>query len=185
MANITEDGNCADKLNQINTEPRAGGCIRMWRRDIALKGAAVLLIFFLVTSIFSYTKIHLKLRHHQAQVQNNVPQGGEISLNIEKYKKTVSSILWVQLALVACYVPFAVAAVLDVKGIKSDVARLTTETLVYLNSSLNPLLYCWKIREVREAVKDTIRQLCCVENVTWVHSVDRIDRHKVIITTAN
>ena len=31
--------------------------------------------------------------------------------------------------------------------------------LVYLNSSLNPVLYCWKIGEVRQAVKDTIKAL--------------------------
>ena len=32
-------------------------------------------------------------------------------------------------------------------------------TLVYLNSSFNPLLYGWKIRELRQAVKETLRQL--------------------------
>ena len=32
---------------------------------------------------------------------------------------------------------------------------------LYLNSSLNPLLYCWKIKEVRQAVKDTIKQVSC------------------------
>ena len=164
-----------------------GGAIRMWRRDIALKGASVFLILFLVISIFCYTRIHLKLRHQQAQVQNIVPQGQpngeEIPLNIERYKKTVSSIMWVQLALVACYVPFAIAAVLDVNGIKNDVARLTTETLVYLNSSLNPILYCWKIREVRKAVKDTIIQLSCFKNVTCVHRIHHIHEHNVAAAT--
>ena len=38
---------------------------------------------------------------------------------------------------------------------------LFTKTLVYLNSSLNPFLYCWKITEVRKAVKDTARAFCC------------------------
>ena len=33
-------------------------------------------------------------------------------------------------------------------------ARRYTITLVYLNSSLNPILYCWKVEEVRETVKD-------------------------------
>ena len=34
--------------------------------------------------------------------------------------------------------------------------------LLYLSSSLNPILYYWKLNEVRQAVKDTIRQvLCC------------------------
>ena len=32
--------------------------------------------------------------------------------------------------------------------------------LVYLNSTLNPVLYCWKIRSFRNAVKDTVKQLC-------------------------
>ena len=37
-----------------------------------------------------------------------------------------------------------------------------TFTLLFLNSTLNPILYCWKIDEVRQAVKDTIRKvLCC------------------------
>ena len=153
----------------------SGGSIRMWRRDVALKGAAVLLTISLVTSIYSYTRIYLKLRHHQAQVQNNAPREG-IQLNIARYIKTVSGIIWVQLVLVACYVPFAVAAVLDVNGVKNDVARLTTETLVYLNSSLNPILYCWKIRELKQAVKDTIRRLFCFENVSRVESIDPVNQ---------
>ncbi len=69
--------------------------------------------------------------------------------------------MWVQLALVACYVPWVIVAVLDAKGIEHDVAWLATETLVMLNSSLNPILYCWKIREVKQAVKDIIRELYC------------------------
>ena len=36
-----------------------------------------------------------------------------------------------------------------------------TEILVYLNSSLNPFLYCWKISEVQQAVKETIREVLC------------------------
>ena len=163
------------------------GWIRMWRRDIALMETSGLITICLVISTYSYTRIHCKLRHQQAQIQNIAFQGQpnreEIPLNIERYKKTVSSIMWVQLALVACYVPFAIAAVLDVNGIKNDVARLTTETLVYLNSSLNPILYCWKIREVRQAVKDTIMQLNCFKNVSCVHRVDHIHHLNVSVIT--
>ncbi|XP_078384633.1 adenosine receptor A3-like [Oculina patagonica] len=141
------------------------GLLRVWKKDIAIKEASVFLILCLVTSIFCYTRIHLKLRHQQAQVHNNVPHGqkkGEvIPLHIARYKKTVSSIMWVQLALGAGYAPWGIVAVLYANGIKHDVAWLATETLVFLNSSLNPLLYCWKIREVKQAVKGTIRQLHC------------------------
>ncbi|XP_078342068.1 melanocortin receptor 5-like [Oculina patagonica] len=144
----------------------SGGCFRVWREDIPYKGTIFLVILCLVTSSFCYTRIHLKLRHQRFQVQNNVPHGqqnGEgIPLNIARYKKTVSSIMWVQLALVTCYVPWGIAAALypNYNAIE-HVAWFTAITLVFLNSSLNPMLYCWKIREVERAVKGTIRQLYC------------------------
>ena len=33
--------------------------------------------------------------------------------------------------------------------------------LMFFNSTLNPFLFCWKISEVRQAVKQTIRQAIC------------------------
>ena len=139
------------------------GILWVWRDEITDNAIPVGLIICLVTSIFSYTRIHFKLRHHQAQVQNNVPDGqqsGEgIPLHIARYKKTVSSIMWVQLALVACYLPWLVVPMLY---FEYEVAWIATETLVFLNSSLNPILYCWKITEVKQAVKGTIRQLFCL-----------------------
>ena len=138
------------------------GWLWVKRIDIALKVATVGLTLCLVTSIFCYARIHLKLRHQQAQVQSNGQGHAEgIPRNIARYKKTVSSIMWVQLALVACYLPWIIVAVLDANGIKHDVAWFAVATLLFLNSSLNPILYCWKIREVKQAVKDTIRQFSC------------------------
>lgn len=124
-------------------------------------------ILSLAISIFSYMKIYFKLRQHQAQVQGQFHQeqlnGGGIPLNITRYKKTVSSISWVQFVLVACYIPFVVVSILTLDEENTfDVLWSATVTLVYLNSSLNPILYCWKIKEVRQAVKDLIRNYCCL-----------------------
>ena len=41
------------------------------------------------------------------------------------------------------------------------IIRGIATVLVYFNSTLNPFLYCWKISEVRRAVKQTIRQAIC------------------------
>ena len=123
-----------------------------------------------VTATFCYTKIYSILRHYQTAVQDHVhqgqPNGGAgISINMARYRKTVSSALWVQLTLVACYLPQnTVAAVFAISGLATPTLGITwavTLSLVYLNSSLNPFLYCWKIREVRQAVKDTIRRFRC------------------------
>ena len=138
---------------------------------IALTAFVILALLSVVISFFSYTKIFLTLRQQQAQVQAHVqgqPNGiGEMPLNVARYKKTVSSIAWVQLTLVACYVPFSICVIKATNGWDGTVKRIvwnTTVTLVYLNSSLNPLLYCWKIKELRQKVKCTIKKFCCCLN---------------------
>ena len=121
----------------------------------------------LVTTIFAYGKIFVTLRHNQIHVQSHAAQGQPsqpIPLNIARYRKAVYSALWVQVTLVLCYLPHGIVFILAVqRGISLSVhlALRWTLTLVYLNSSLNPLLYCWKIREVRQAVKATLRQVFC------------------------
>ncbi|CAH3169681.1 unnamed protein product, partial [Porites lobata] len=113
----------------------------------------------LITSWYQYIGTALCLNYvAQGQPSQAIP------LNIARYKKAVYSAMWVQGTLVACYVPFGiVVALTPQQGMALSVylSRQFTATLVYLNSSLNPLLYCLKIREVRRAVKETLRQLFC------------------------
>ena len=142
------------------------GTLWTWRGDIFLKAVSSLFLFCLLIVIFCYTRIHFKLRLQQTRLQNHVsPQGqangGRIPLNIARYKKSVFSILWVQLVLAACFVPWSILVLLFFNGIENPLAWIGTETLLYLNSSLNPILYCWKIRGVRRAAKATIKQLKC------------------------
>ena len=124
-------------------------------------------VLCLVTTIFAYTKIFFSLRHNQIHVQNHVAQGQPsqaIPLNTARYRKAVYSALWVQGTLAICYLPFYIVAVFTPqRGMPLSIylARNFTVSMVFLNSSLNPLLYCWKIREVRQAVKETLRQLSC------------------------
>ena len=124
----------------------------------------------LVTAIFAYTKIFVTIRHNQTHVHVDHVQSHvflrqpsqAIPLNIARYRKAVYSALWVQGTLVVCYLPFVIiGALAPQRGISLSVylAWQFTGTLVLLNSSLNPLLYCWKMREVRKAVKETLKQL--------------------------
>ena len=141
-----------------------------WSIRISLIIASGFVILAIVISIVSYTKIFLRLRHQQQQVQlqSHVQQqmnGGGIPLqNLARYKTTVTTIAWLQLTLVACYVPFGISVILlrinGWTGINADMLWFSACTLVYLNSSLNPILYYWKLRAVRQAVKDTARQFC-------------------------
>lgn len=133
---------------------------------IGITSAGILLS--VVASTFSYTTIYLKLRHHQARVQDYVnqrqPNAAEIPLNLARYRKTVSSALCVQTALLACYLPYATTT--GIFAITRVTSRLrvgfawpVTLSLFYFNSTLNPFLYCWKMKEVRQAVKSNLRKL--------------------------
>ena len=121
----------------------------------------------LAISIASYTKIFYALNRQQIQIKGHIQQkipSQPVPLNITRYRKAVYSALWVQLALVVCHLPYGIIAIslsytrLHNISLTYIIVWSIAVTLVFFNSSLNPFLYCWKISEVRQAVKRTIRQ---------------------------
>ena len=145
----------------------AAGSFYISHNRIVIWCSIILIPSCSVISIASYTKIFRTLRNHQAQVQDHVQQqpSQTTALNMERYRKAVSSALWVQLALAVCYVPkFIILVVINHSKTYSSrlvVIDAITTILVYFNSTLNPFLYCWRIREVRQAVKQAIQQALC------------------------
>ena len=136
----------------------------IFKTNITFSYGRILIPICLVISITSYTKIFSALRHHQAHVQDHSQQqpSQPSALNVARYRKAVYSALWVQLALVVCYAPYGIVEIVLSKTYSSHFREITI-VLVYFNSTLNPFLYCWKISEVRQVVKQTIRQaLCCL-----------------------
>ena len=119
-----------------------------------------IILVCLSISLFSYTKIFITLRHNHTGQPSQA-----VTLNTARYRKAVYSALWVQVALFVCYLPLCITQVfiIHLKSVKFSpsvyLAKTFSFTLVFLNSSLNPLLYCWKIKEVRQAVKDTVREI--------------------------
>ena len=142
-----------------------------WGEEVSRVTFIVFLLLCLIISFLSYIKIYLLLRQFQEQLQNHFQQPNRptIPLNMARYKRTVHGIAWVQLTLLVCYLPFCVVLMLFSYGkipeSASGMAFLRFAiTIVYLNSSLNPILYCWRIVEVKEAAKDTIRSLNCFKS---------------------
>ncbi|XP_022779477.1 adenosine receptor A3-like [Stylophora pistillata] len=132
---------------------------------IAIWYSYIVIPLSLAIAVISYTKIFHTLHQSHYQVQIHILQQHSQPLNMIRYRKAVYSALWVQLALVVCYLPYTIArSVLPKAGLSPSQFLVWgyTATLVYANSSLNPFLYCWKINEIRQGVKETIRRaLCC------------------------
>ena len=133
------------------------------------RGTFIFLVMIsVVISAFSYIKIFVSLRRQQAQIQQEQTYGARQSqLNIARYKKTVYTIAWVQLALLVCYAPYGIALLIGLainiphSSTEMKVAWLALLTLLFSNSSFNPVLYCWKIRDVRQEVKNIFHEVCC------------------------
>ena len=131
---------------------------------ITISYGCIVIPLCVIVSFVSYTRIFWALRHRSNEVQDLVQHRNSQTnpLNIVRYRKAVNGSLSVQLVLLVCYSPLAVVEIPVVtnKAPSSSylLAWVTTGTLVFFNSSLNPILYCWKINEVRQAVKQIIRQ---------------------------
>ena len=125
----------------------------------------LIISFCLVISFASYTKIFCTLRYHQAQVRDQQQLSQTNALNMARFRKPVYSALWVQLALVVCYAPMYTVTIVIAYTKKYSLLLVVTwkvaVILLYFNSTLNPFLYCWKMSEVRQAVKQTIKEALC------------------------
>ncbi|XP_068713055.1 melanocyte-stimulating hormone receptor-like [Montipora foliosa] len=130
---------------------------------------ATIILLCVIISIYCYSRIFFRLRHHQSQAQAQTQEQANerVSLNMTRYKKTLSTTMWLQLALVICFFPYGALSSFAFREIDKKrssgffLALYVTVTLMFFNSTLNPILYCWKMNEVRQAVKETLRQLFC------------------------
>ena len=145
----------------------ANALLYLLDQRIFLMGCFVVIVTAVAIATICYFKIYLMLRRQKSRVEDHLNHSGPAaaSLNVEKYKKTVLSALWVHITLVLCNLPYAV--VTTVKTIHGNTAFLFiveafAATLVFLNSSLNPVLYCWKMKEVRRLVKQTTANFRCL-----------------------
>ena len=114
----------------------------------------------LILTTFIYVKIMRRLFHRRAVMQIHAQQEVEQSyterIDSARFKRSVYSMLFVYVAFVLCYCPFFGFSIVFIaigRTTAVNVASNVTLTIVFMNSSLNPVLYYWRIPEVRRAVR--------------------------------
>ena len=113
---------------------------------------------------YSYKTIWKIIRRHQRQIQTEQPINQEQNaFDLLKYKaKTFTSLMVLKL-FVLCYLPYLCVELkkLTRRGHKSIyvVEYSVLVTIVFANSSLNPLIYFWRIKDLRRAALSTLRSL--------------------------
>lgn len=140
---------------------------RMWNIIFnKISGVTIGFLSIIITSS-CYFRIYCNLRvlnaridSHQAP-RSSIPKTRNV-LNMTLYRRSVNSMLGVFGLLIACYIPyFCVLLVVAFLGYSATVTLATnlTSLVIFLNSSFNPFVYCWRIKEIRLRVMSIIRTL--------------------------
>ncbi|XP_078364138.1 melanocortin receptor 4-like [Oculina patagonica] len=119
-------------------------------------------IGFAVTTV-AYFRVFKVVRYHQNQIQSQCQVQNEHTIEAAREKKSALNTLYVYLVFLACYLPILLSSILllvDNFKISFLVAYNFSGFIVFLNSSLNPFVYCWRYREIRQIVKTTLRGKC-------------------------
>ena len=113
-----------------------------------------------------YVKIYQIVRRHQSQInaQQQAVQSSNLSsnLNLARMRRSALNIFIFYVVLIFCYLPMFILLVFfeaSYKNWKTDWNFAIT--VVFMNSSINPFLYCWRLRELRSAVVKTSRKMLC------------------------
>jgi hypothetical protein len=124
-------------------------------------------LFFGVLLIDSFLifKIWQVIRRHSRQIQaeQQPTQQSEQSINMPRYKKSVNTMYFVIGAFVLTYIPLFVAVVTTIFVQKwtqgTSFFFVIGETLVMFNGVLNPIIYCWRITEIRNATRQVLEKI--------------------------
>ena len=122
-------------------------------------------VCYLTTALF-YFKIYLAVRHHSNQIhvlQAQLAQNNEGDMtNAARERKAAVGTFYVYLVFLICYLPTTCFWIIHRSaGLSTMLLQfgVYADTVMYLNSSLNPLIYSWKMRHVRHAVMEILRNI--------------------------
>lgn len=110
---------------------------------------------FVFTAIV-YIRIYLVVQRHKNQM---IPQMQDVQ-RFASLRKSAVVVFYVYLVYLLCYLPQSILSALNANqepSIAEKRLALYSWTLIFLNSSLNPLIYCWKMRHIRHAIMDMLR----------------------------
>ena len=132
-----------------------------------LAGMTVGLVCLLTMGLI-YFKISTVVRRHNVQVHAQPAQAvapnEENRSNFERLRKTAVGTFYVYLLFLACHLPIAIVILTGGQKNKKRHLMIYARTLLYLSSSLVPLVYCWKFRHIRCAIKNILSEIFASQN---------------------
>ena len=117
--------------------------------------------------VIVYWSIYIVLKRHKNQIRGlqiqEVQQGVQTDdlSNFLKLRKSALGTFYVCIVFMICYLPSYILLFFPLAPLLSPIslneAWPYAVTLVFLNSSLNPVIYCWKMGPIRRTLMDIMR----------------------------
>ena len=125
----------------------------------------------ITTTGLLYCKIYTTVRRHTNQMyhlQVTAAQSEEMA-NAARLRKSAVTSFFVYVVFLVCYLPIScVRLAIMICGETLSIHHLWNYglTLMFLNSSLNPLIYSWKMRHIRRAILTILQNILTDERLT-------------------
>ena len=110
----------------------------------------------------AYIRIYRAVRHHQNQIQSQLQQQNAQARELFREKKCAFNTVHFYVIFVACYLPIFCSAILLITDSAQSFFWLADHVALFfvlLNSSINPVVYCWRYREIRQIMKSTVKKI--------------------------
>jgi len=119
---------------------------------IVITAAALLLLF-------TYIKLFLILRRHKALIESQAKLQPQ-SVNLRKHRKSSATMLYLVMLFFIFYSPTFYAMIhylesdSDFSSVNQTILWEVAKTVALINASVNPIMYYWKMRELRRAMRN-------------------------------
>ena len=139
--------------------------LSIWKKITILLVAVVFVALCLLISSITYSAIYRIVRHHQHQI--HAQQQAVQSMNAEQNrkiqaKKRAANTFIYYICMVLCYFPAVVSALIrETYKEHWNIRWYFADTILFMNSAINPFLYIWRNREIRRAVLKILRKILC------------------------
>ena len=121
----------------------------------------------LILTTIVYTRIYFIAQRHKNQIQSLQMHQVEQTVEMARCKKlfhSAVSFFYVYILLLACYLPFLICVRIEHPSVAIKRFWVVSLTLLFLNSSLNPLIYCWRMRNMRHSILNALRNMSRNQN---------------------
>ena len=138
-----------------------------WNKIIFFAGICVAIFVCLLISSFCYFRIFRIVRQHQLRIHfqhQAIQRSDENKFNMVRLKRSAINSFIFYVFIILCYLPMLISLSLFTIS-RDDWTTIWNfaDTVVFMNSSVNPFLYCWRLRELRAAVFKIARLVLCRE----------------------